>query len=51
MPVDVALRKIIDYIKDNGKSIIKIPDVMETTNIGFGVKCHFQTTNGTFEYI
>ncbi|XP_067209928.1 uncharacterized protein [Linepithema humile] len=49
VPVDIALKKIIDYIKDNGKSIIKIPDVKETINIGLGVKCHFQTDNGTFQ--
>ncbi|XP_036148710.1 uncharacterized protein LOC105828770 isoform X2 [Monomorium pharaonis] len=47
--VDILLKKAINYIKRNGKSIIKIPDITETYNMGLGMKCRFETDNGTFE--
>lgn len=47
--VDILLQKAINYIKHNGKSIIEIPDVTETYNMGLGIKCYFETDNGTFE--
>jgi len=47
--VDILLKKIINYIKQNEISIIKIPDVMETYIIGLGIKFHFEMDNGTFE--
>jgi len=50
VPVDIILKKITNYIKDNSKSIIAIPDVKKTTYLRWGVKCHFQTVDGTFQY-
>ncbi|XP_011690381.1 PREDICTED: uncharacterized protein LOC105451558 [Wasmannia auropunctata] len=49
MLVDILLKKAINYVKQNGKSIIEIPDVTETYNMGLGMKCHFETDHGTFE--
>ncbi|KAL6265518.1 hypothetical protein P5V15_002313 [Pogonomyrmex californicus] len=49
IPMDILLKKTINYIKRNNKSIIKIPDVTETYNMGLGMKCYFKTFNGTFQ--
>ncbi|XP_077277814.1 uncharacterized protein LOC143905980 isoform X2 [Temnothorax americanus] len=49
VPVDILLKIVINYIKQNKKSMIKIPGVMETYNIGLGIECHFETDNGIFE--
>ncbi|XP_039303606.1 uncharacterized protein LOC105196701 isoform X2 [Solenopsis invicta] len=49
--VDIVLKKVINYIKQNGKSIIEIPNVMETFNMGLGMKCHFETNHGIFAKI
>lgn len=46
IPVDIFLKKAINYIKRNKKSIIKIPDPIETFNIGLGIKCDL--SDGTF---
>ncbi|XP_071575217.1 uncharacterized protein [Temnothorax nylanderi] len=49
VPVDILLKIVINYIKQNKKSIIKIPGVIKTCNIGLGIECHFETDNGIFE--
>ncbi|XP_024874551.1 uncharacterized protein LOC112456324 [Temnothorax curvispinosus] len=50
VPMDILLKKVINYIKQNKKSIIKIPGVIKTYNIVLGmIKCHFETDNGIFE--
>jgi len=48
IPVDIALKNTIHFIKETGRSVIKLPDVKETYNIGLGMECHFEITNGTF---
>ncbi|XP_011870197.1 PREDICTED: uncharacterized protein LOC105563308 [Vollenhovia emeryi] len=49
VPVEIFLKKAINYIKQNERSIITIPSVTETYNMGLGMKCHFDTNKGTFE--
>lgn len=49
VPVDIFLKKAINYIKQTKKSIITIPDVTETYNMGLGMKCYLTTNDGTFE--
>jgi len=46
--IDIFLKKAINYIKQNGKSVIKIHNEMKTYNIGLGIKYYFETDNGTF---
>ncbi|KAH0948687.1 hypothetical protein HN011_004140 [Eciton burchellii] len=48
IPVDIALKNTIHFIKKTGRSVIKLPDVKKTYNIGLGMKCHFEIVNGTF---
>ncbi|XP_011342958.2 uncharacterized protein LOC105282599 [Ooceraea biroi] len=49
VPVDIVLKNVIHYIKENGLSIVELPDVKEVYDIGLGVKCVFEMVNGTFE--
>jgi len=46
--IDSFLKKAVNYIKQNKKSIIEIHNVIKTYDIGLGIKYHFETDNGTF---
>jgi len=46
--IDIFLKKAINYVKQNGKSIIEIDNIIKTYNVGLGIKYYFKTNNGTF---
>ncbi|XP_011690382.1 PREDICTED: uncharacterized protein LOC105451559 [Wasmannia auropunctata] len=52
VPVDILLKVVMKYIKQNTECIIYIPNLKEITYyIGLGITCYFESYNGTFEGI